>query len=121
VHHLIMLLHYCLFFFFSSRRRNTRSKRDWSSDVCSSDLKYPPLRITGDVVLRDAQRRVLGVFLDRRGQIGAGVEKVVLDVAEHRERKSVVEGKRVERECSTVAERRAVGEVQTDGVGGRTI
>src|SRR5207249_5917935 len=27
-----------LCFFFSSRRRHTRSKRDWSSDVCSSDL-----------------------------------------------------------------------------------
>src|SRR5271163_5219598 len=26
-------------FFFSSRRRHTRSDRDWSSDVCSSDLK----------------------------------------------------------------------------------
>src|SRR5699024_11287812 len=26
------------FFFFSSRRRHTISKRDWSSDVCSSDL-----------------------------------------------------------------------------------
>src|SRR5699024_11908380 len=26
-------------FFFSSRRRHTRSKRDWSSDVCSSDLQ----------------------------------------------------------------------------------
>src|SRR5699024_12019269 len=25
--------------FFSSRRTHTRSKRDWSSDVCSSDLK----------------------------------------------------------------------------------
>src|SRR5258707_11275193 len=28
-----------LFFFFSSRRRHTRYWRDWSSDVCSSDLK----------------------------------------------------------------------------------
>src|SRR5216683_4405786 len=28
----------CLCFFFSSRRRHTRSDRDWSSDVCSSDL-----------------------------------------------------------------------------------
>src|SRR5207249_7320338 len=28
-------------FFFSSRRRHTRSKRDWSSDVCSSDLLTP--------------------------------------------------------------------------------
>src|SRR5690606_41936246 len=27
-----------LFFFFSSRRRHTRFSRDWSSDVCSSDL-----------------------------------------------------------------------------------
>src|SRR5437660_4517550 len=28
-----------LFFFFSSRRRHTRWPRDWSSDVCSSDLE----------------------------------------------------------------------------------
>src|SRR5439155_2137240 len=28
------------FFFFSSRRRHTRWPRDWSSDVCSSDLSY---------------------------------------------------------------------------------
>src|SRR5207249_8413323 len=31
-------LYFFFFFFFSSRRRHTRSKRDWSSDVCSSDL-----------------------------------------------------------------------------------
>src|SRR5690606_34645147 len=30
----------CLFFFFSSRRRHTRFSRDWSSDVCSSDLLF---------------------------------------------------------------------------------
>src|SRR5207249_6421714 len=38
----IFFFFYCLLFFFvfffSSRRRHTRSKRDWSSDVCSSDL-----------------------------------------------------------------------------------
>src|SRR5690554_7186662 len=28
----------CFLFFFSSRRRHTRCGRDWSSDVCSSDL-----------------------------------------------------------------------------------
>src|SRR3712207_6914515 len=28
----------CVVFFFSSRRRHTRYWRDWSSDVCSSDL-----------------------------------------------------------------------------------
>src|SRR5437868_9118744 len=30
--------YFSFYFFFSSRRRHTRSKRDWSSDVCSSDL-----------------------------------------------------------------------------------
>src|SRR4030043_1320903 len=30
---------FCFFFFFSSRRRHTRCSRDWSSDVCSSDLR----------------------------------------------------------------------------------
>src|SRR5262249_59503976 len=29
------------FFFFSSRRRHTRLVSDWSSDVCSSDLRPP--------------------------------------------------------------------------------
>src|SRR5690606_6585497 len=29
-----------IFFFFSSRRRHTRFSRDWSSDVCSSDLAW---------------------------------------------------------------------------------
>src|SRR6266508_5532028 len=29
-----------VFFFFSSRRRHTSWPRDWSSDVCSSDLKW---------------------------------------------------------------------------------
>src|SRR5688572_33251458 len=29
-------------FFFSSRRRHTRFDCDWSSDVCSSDLQFPP-------------------------------------------------------------------------------
>src|SRR3712207_3370695 len=31
-----------MFFFFSSRRRHTRYWRDWSSDVCSSDLRALP-------------------------------------------------------------------------------
>src|SRR5439155_12214300 len=32
------VLVFVFFFFFSSRRRHTRWPRDWSSDVCSSDL-----------------------------------------------------------------------------------
>src|SRR6185295_19949644 len=34
----------CFLFFFSSRRRHTRYWRDWSSDVCSSDLGCPDRR-----------------------------------------------------------------------------
>src|SRR5690606_40890686 len=37
--------------FFSSRRRHTRCSRDWSSDVCSSDLFAPsdlPVLVTGE-------------------------------------------------------------------------
>src|SRR5690606_39812357 len=36
-----------VFFFFSSRRRHTRFSRDWSSDVCSSDL---PSSSTGEMM-----------------------------------------------------------------------
>src|SRR5258707_11719144 len=34
------------FFFFSSRRRHTRYWRDWSSDVCSSDLTFDVTQTT---------------------------------------------------------------------------
>src|SRR6266496_6385052 len=39
-----MYSRHAFFFFFSSRRRHTRSLRDWSSDVCSSDLPRPDRR-----------------------------------------------------------------------------
>src|SRR6266498_3356890 len=38
----------CLFFF-SSRRRHTRCGRDWSSDVCSSDLPWQFQNRTGKI------------------------------------------------------------------------
>src|SRR6266496_4818397 len=40
-------------FFFSSRRRHTRSLRDWSSDVCSSDLMSRPSAREKEVYLRE--------------------------------------------------------------------
>src|SRR3989454_3786079 len=36
------------FFFFSSRRRHTRLQGDWSSDVCSSDLKLAGMTGTAE-------------------------------------------------------------------------
>src|ERR1022692_5041745 len=43
-----MIRVFFFFFFFSSRRRHTRLQGDWSSDVCSSDLKeYMPAGVAG--------------------------------------------------------------------------
>src|SRR3712207_5674436 len=54
-----MFIFYC-YFFFSSRRRHTRYWRDWSSDVCSSDLertRVAPLPLdVGYRAAREAQR-----------------------------------------------------------------
>src|SRR5437660_5520190 len=39
--------------FFSSRSRHTRWPRDWSSDVCSSDLGTGALRVFGKTIMVD--------------------------------------------------------------------
>src|SRR5437868_9219791 len=67
----------CLFFF-SSRRRHTRSKRDWSSDVCSSDLicelpEYYPTRTELELFRR--HRAEIAAALGKHKQfvdLGAG-------------------------------------------------
>src|SRR2546422_9499305 len=69
------------FFFFSSRRRHTRCSRDWSSDVCSSDLRRPasvpeesaPPRV-GSADLLDApaqvsRRRANGLLSERLREV----------------------------------------------------
>src|SRR5207249_7484622 len=66
-----------LYFFFSSRRRHTRSKRDWSSDVCSSDLQGNRRGQGPEDVPRDRrQERALGApgaYSARRpGRLGRG-------------------------------------------------
>src|SRR3712207_8770006 len=50
------------FFFFSSRRRHTRYWRDWSSDVCSSDL----IGLTGVFSLAGWARRIRAGLLVSR-------------------------------------------------------
>src|SRR5438105_3581042 len=53
-------------FFFSSRRRHTRSTRDWSSDVCSSDLVLSVHRAIGRV-RHEVQGPLAGDFRRRPG------------------------------------------------------
>src|SRR5699024_335711 len=45
------------FFFLSSRRRHTTSKRDWSSDVCSSDLEAAHVVLVPLPLLPSARQR----------------------------------------------------------------
>src|SRR3989442_2949120 len=59
-----------LFFFFSSRRRHTRCGRDWSSDVCSSDLTAHV--VSGNQGHAAGERRVValatGLRVEQRAQ-----------------------------------------------------
>src|SRR5690625_7311439 len=65
-----------MYFFFSSRRRHTRWPRDWSSDVCSSDLRESVRRggamscievwqLTDSHLGSEAGTRLLGMDTDR--------------------------------------------------------
>src|SRR5216683_4537251 len=71
------------FFFFSSRRRHTRSDRDWSSDVCSSDLGAAIL--TGPVA---ADQVPIGTTLSGGNEVpgpgdpnGSGTAALTVDTA----------------------------------------
>src|SRR2546422_364547 len=63
------------FFFFSSRRRHTRCSRDWSSDVCSSDLttsqpilvRYGRVKVAEDIAERLKARLVILLIGERPG------------------------------------------------------
>src|SRR2546428_7200479 len=78
------------YFFFSSRRRHTRSDRDWSSDVCSSDLVGEALgldvRLMAHVPVRGAHpvasiRKGRHVLLALRQQVPADV--IAVQVGHH--------------------------------------
>src|SRR3712207_9438046 len=84
------------FFFFSSRRRHTRYWRDWSSDVCSSDLLALGVALLGlECVDGEAECGIDGAHPLR---VAAG--QIVVDRHDVdplvRDRKSVVEGKSVD-------------------------
>src|SRR5439155_8415482 len=94
----LLLSCFCFFFFFSSRRRHTRWPRDWSSDVCSSDL-------------RRARRRALTVpdpstLADARGVVArfgltvpAVVTRALADPTNESPKRS--EERRVGKECKS--------------------
>src|SRR2546421_2812428 len=95
------LVLFLLFFFFSSRRRHTRSDRDWSSDVCSSDLLRdacrPSPRDHGEG--RHASRRFVPSRCSRSRFDGGGSPDMAnggRSSTDHRDRERGGEGKRGE-------------------------
>src|SRR5438128_2930365 len=93
-------LFFFFFFFFSSRRRHTRCYRDWSSDVCSSDLgaarraraagiredercgrdprrraDHPPVDVRPDLPLRRARIAAPRAAPSRQGDDGVAEEE----------------------------------------------
>src|SRR5437870_10075718 len=61
-------------FFFSSRRRHTRWPRDWSSDVCSSDLRKIRMALLHRLVVRlDAELVEEALPRQRAGSLRVGL------------------------------------------------
>src|SRR5256884_4599089 len=84
-------------FFFSSRRRHTRCSRDWSSDVCSSDLREVREQLDGAATRArglpgDAGRRIGQQADSIKGRLAA-VEEQIYQV------KNRSEERRVGKEC----------------------
>src|SRR5207245_8366735 len=87
--------------FFSSRRRHTRCYRDWSSDVCSSDLSTPEPRLAPVEVPAwiAARARIHGVKLDGdavamlASAVGSDTERVEQEIQRSEERRVGKEGR----------------------------
>src|SRR6266496_6123930 len=83
---------FIIFFFFSSRRRHTRSLRDWSSDVCSSDLQAAILIFLAGSMLAGLSQSMVELIGFRALQgIGAGglmvgAQAIIADIVPPRER-----------------------------------
>src|SRR6266702_6070191 len=90
---------YIVFFFFSSRRRHTRWPRDWSSDVCSSDLRVAIEHID-EAALRDLCDGWDASSVARDvDEIGRGGEIAIPQVVMHRlEVPAPLSGRGIERE-----------------------
>src|SRR5690606_41191555 len=93
--------------FFSSRRRHTRFSRDWSSDVCSSDLnreisleKQTEIHLFGEELMKELSKNILEFYFQlgiRASHTDEPIHQVFCDyftVTQHRS-----EERRVGKEC----------------------
>src|SRR5690625_7647644 len=104
---------YVLLFFLPSRRRHQSWPRDWSSDVCSSDLQHPDLaqlpmqvaaggwdntmvRLGADLVVRRSEERRVGKEGRCRGEREAETKRRELLGCRDRRHEEEVESKTTE-------------------------
>src|SRR5699024_1878330 len=64
--------------FFARRRRHTRSKRDWSSDVCSSDLTIGETDLDGVIALPGAGEALAAVRGQRWAAVTSGEARIMI-------------------------------------------
>src|SRR3712207_7507891 len=90
-----------MFFFFSSRRRHTRYWRDWSSDVCSSDLGGQSAPFRGEYLEVVApERYVRTSIFDVPGfDDKEAIESMTLEDVDGRTKLTRSEERRVGKEC----------------------
>src|SRR5690349_22076230 len=98
----VLWLFVLFFFFFSSRRRHTRSLRDWSSDVCSSDL-IKRTRVEQESVGRRLQRR----------DLAAGVPRIASREVRSEEHTSELQSRR-DLVCRLLLEKKKKKKIQLD-------
>src|SRR5690625_7939180 len=73
---MISLIYLPLYLFFSSRRRHTRWPRDWSSDVCSSDLVLQLGDLLVHLVVRVLQGGLVAHLLQQGLQVRSEERRV---------------------------------------------
>src|SRR2546422_3443487 len=101
------------FFFFSSRRRHTRCSRDWSSDVCSSDLEHPQFNASLDPTAGE-------LILKRYCHLGVAVATergLIVPVIRDVDKKPLVE---LQRELAALAQRVREGKATLEDLRGGT-
>src|SRR5690606_29463892 len=97
-----MVLLICLYvlFFFSSRRRHTRFSRDWSSDVCSSDLGKTPSDY--DLSTNATPEEIKQVFANyftidtgiKHGTVTVMIDHKLLEITTYREEEGYIDFRR---------------------------
>src|SRR5699024_11967334 len=96
-----------------SRRRHTRSKRDWSSDVCSSDLEilyddFMKLDLRVAEVIYAEKMKNADKLLKLQVDLGTSKRQIISGIAEYYEPSALIgkkvirsEERRVGKECRT--------------------